>query len=148
MKPACQRFPKKGADLKKRCQAALIDNTGRRVLIVYERSFPRTLRRWGFPKGKFKEGENARECILRETCEETGIIIEDTPHKFLLRGNNSLILFELPAEAIKLELGPEIKYARWVDINWLIDDAKNSVDKYNSHLRKFLPRVFRRLLKD
>jgi len=36
---------------------------------------------WGFPKGHLSEGETHTKCAIRETLEETGILVE--PHKFL-----------------------------------------------------------------
>ena len=150
--PKCQLNPSQLDDQpRKKCQAALLDNTEEKILIVYEKSYPKHLRRWGLPKGKFKTGETATECVHREVCEEVGINVDQYPHVYRKKGRDQIIVFNKPADEIKLYIGPEILHAKWVDLNWLKSDVAqdklmgkmdpNYKYKYNNFMRSFIPKI-------
>lgn len=150
-KPRCQIFKDRRKDTRYRCQAALLDESKKKVLIVYENSYPINLRRWGFPKGKIKKGETNTECVHREVCEEVGIELRNYPHSYCKQGRDHIIVIHRPAEAIYLHLGPEILKAVWVDIAWLKNDVErdqalvknniNHTNKYNARLRSLVRKL-------
>ena len=150
--PACQIYPDTRKDIRnKKCQAVLLDKTGRKILIVYE-NVPKELthlQRWGLPKGKFKEGEVLEECVHREVCEEVGINVGDYPHVYRKQGRNHIVTFNKAADEIHLHLGPEIARAEWVDLDWLKSDVSRDISnqkrygtryiaKYNAPLKKVI----------
>ena len=105
------------------------------------------------PKGKYKVGEDNKECVHREVCEEVGIEVDKYPHIYRPQGSGHIVIFNKPAEEIPLFLGPEINSAKWVDLNWLKNDIKNEIKKsnqvptgtypykYNINIRKYVPKI-------
>ncbi|AUC61510.1 8-oxo-dGTP diphosphatase [Cyanobacterium sp. HL-69] len=59
--------------------AVIVDDEGL-ILIDKRRNKGSMANKWEFPGGKFEEGENAQECIVREIKEELGIDIEVGKH--------------------------------------------------------------------
>jgi mRNA-decapping enzyme subunit 2 len=53
---------------------------------------------WSFPRGKIDQDEDDFACAIREVQEETGYLIEDTPHDFLQRtiGEQDLKFYIVP----------------------------------------------------
>ena len=120
---------------------ALIDKSKKYVLIVFEKSYPVNLRKWGLTKGKVKEGETTLECGHREVCEEVGIEIAKYEHRYTKLGNNQIVIIEKDIKEIKMYLGKEILEAKWVLITWLKEDIEKSPEKYNSSARFMIDKI-------
>ena len=141
--PSCQYEEDTRLDIiGKRCQAALLDKTENKVLIIRE-NVPIELRRWGFPKGKYKIGESDIDCSHREICEEVGIVVDDYPHIYRKMGANQVIIFyEHYADEILIHIGPEVLATKWVNLNWLKKDSKIAPwGTYNATLRDFIMKI-------
>lgn len=63
-----------------RIGTAVIVNDEGLILIDKRRNKGTMANKWEFPGGKFEDGENAQECIVREIKEELGIDIEVGQH--------------------------------------------------------------------
>jgi len=136
--PACQRKHDRRPDLNKRCLGALLDNTGEWVIIIHENSFPKRDRKWGFPKGKFKIGENGTECMHREVCEEVGVDVSMYSHEYRKTGINQIVVFDDHRDDIPLFPGPEALQVKWVRVDWLKKDIARNPTKYNLITKKMV----------
>ena len=103
---------------------ALILNRGSLLATRRSRDMPHALK-WEFPGGKLKEGETARESILREIREELGIGVR-------IIGTLSAVCHAYPSHRVRLlpficepvegEISlAEHKEYRWVDYSALDD---------------------------
>jgi mutator protein MutT len=71
--------------------AAILDDDGRRVLLIQE-NYDR--RRWGFPGGALELGETPEEAVVREVREETGVEVRVEAHVGSYSvANSSLVVY-------------------------------------------------------
>lgn len=100
-----------------------------RILLVRGR----TTGIWSFPKGHLKQGEQAHECALRETREETGISLEPwafSGTKKLAAGE--YYLYEIPEQPLCPEDDAEVSCAGWFSLPELYRM------EVNTDIRRFL----------
>ncbi len=96
----------------------------------------RSTRKWSFPKGHPNTGESAFQCALRETMEETGILIPWQTHRpiKLSIGYYYVIFVEEEYKSFCND-AKEILQVCWVSIDEL-QELRGNVD-VNAFLKKF-----------
>lgn len=95
---------------------SIIYSSENRLLIVQGRKTGK----WSFPKGHKMEGETAHECSLRETYEETGLIIEDAYIEELQLAAGKYFVYKLSYEPALISYDTdEIMNACWVSLESL-----------------------------
>lgn len=135
-------------DIRKRCGAIITDKKMENMIVIRERSFPISLRRWGIPKGKFKEGEKNRECLHREVFEEVGIDIPQLRHKYIGSGPFQIIVLDYDYSdiPIRIEYQGEIESAMWMRIEDVLHWIKNEPKAFNMATKDHIGKI-KRLLK-
>lgn len=106
---------------------------------------------WGLPKGSFNNNENKYQCAIRETFEETGLIIDRKQlSKYCSVNNNSCTYFYLemnykPVYIQKTE-GNDANGIAWIRISCLTELINQNIMKLNYHTKiafnKFLGKRF------
>ncbi len=110
-----------------------------RILLVQGRS----TQKWSLPKGKINPNESFLECAIRETYEETGILLPNTivPRFTLTAGRYFLYYVDQEFSPKPLDTN-EIMDARWFSE----DDLKN-LPSINVDVSTFLRKYTRLLFK-
>lgn len=116
----------------------LIDKN-KKILIIYENSFPITLRKWGFPKGVKKISESNLMCAKRELKEETGIDLQFLNYKIIrVCSNNTCVITIVSIKTnknIKIIKGKEILKYKWISIDELQNECLTKPDLYNNSIK-------------
>ena len=95
---------------------SIIYSSENRLLIVQGRKTGK----WSFPKGHKMEGETAHECSLRETYEETGLLIQDLYIEELQLAAGKYFVYKLSYEPALISYDTdEIMNACWVSLESL-----------------------------
>lgn len=120
----------------------IYDKVSKKILLVQSNGHL-----WGQPKGSSLDGENERDCAIREVKEETGLEIQPNFATPLLRIQNNASYYYIEREECKLL--PNIKLKDndangicWININCLeelIQDGNMSISQHcRICIRKFL----------
>lgn len=92
---------------------SIIYSSESRLLIVQGRKTGK----WSFPKGHKTEEESSHECSLRETYEETGLLIKDKFIEELQLAAGKYFIYKLKDEPVLISYDlNEIVEARWVSL--------------------------------
>lgn len=99
-------------------------------LLMLNREKPFWMGNWNGVGGRIEEGETPTECMIRETYEETGIIVNDVNSKGTVIWSNDdgtiggmyIFLIDMP---INQELNGPVKVTEgildWKDIDWIFN---------------------------
>lgn len=94
--------------------------------------------KWGFPKGSVDSNETYKEAAIRETYEETGIVLKEDMLTRYKNRTGKVVLFHVnlnQLHPLKPQDTNEIKEAKWFHMD---DIPKINKDEMNLSLRKFL----------
>lgn len=126
----------------KKAGTFIFDPKSEKILIVQSRG-----KFWGSPKGSIDDDESIKHCAVRETMEETGIIIqENILNKFsCIKGK--CIYYDLEVSEFNPSIQTGIKDNDASGIGWIkINCLKNLIDKgyiiINQHLRLLIKKKF------
>ena len=124
----------------------IYDPNNQMVLLVQSRGCL-----WGLPKGSFNNNENKYQCAIRETFEETGLIIHKNQLNKYVSVNNNLCTYfylEMNHKPVYIQRtdGNDANGITWIRIRCLIDCIKQGKMKLNYHTKiafqKFLNKRF------
>lgn len=126
----------------KKAGTFIFDPISQKILIVQSRG-----KFWGAPKGSIDEDESIKHCAVRETMEETGIIVpENILNKFsCIKGK--CIYYDLEIKEFKPDIQTGIKDNDASGIGWIkLSCLKNLIDRkciiINQHLRLLIKKKF------
>lgn len=124
----------------------ILNRRNKKVLVI--QSYKRF---WGFPKGHVEENESLEHCAIRETAEETGILLHE---KDLMRSysvyNGDGVYFIVDGNNLSYDLEKMTSTEEITGINWM---CLRCLERYmrineilvNSHFRALLPTIRREL---
>ena len=102
----------------------------------------RRSQKWSFPKGHKNRSETYINCALRETLEETGVALYDTPHvAYHKLSVGEYYFFEVEGEIqTNIKDTSEIEEASWLSLSEIATlpcnvDVNNFLDKIDRRLR-------------
>jgi 8-oxo-dGTP pyrophosphatase MutT (NUDIX family) len=133
---------------KKCCFGFALVDINEKVLIVFENSYPVSLSKWGFPKGKKKEiDKDEFACMERELYEEVGIAISSLDYEIVknYRYNRCTIAFtriKHRCEDIQIVCGNEILVFKWVPLKQLIGEYLANPDYFNRSVTAVFTNTF------
>ena len=104
---------------------------------------------WGIPKGSIEEGENTKDCAIREVLEETGLKIKDNfTDKVVLYNSSTYYYLELKEE---LSIKPQTHIKNndangigWISLDCLQKMIKSKRIEVNRHF-KLVVKKFRNI---
>lgn len=79
--------------------------------------------KWGIPKGNIEKTESTKKCAIRETYEETGLLLRTVGDNTVCLLHNMFFLYEVSLKSIFKDLqdhrfrGDEITGIAWVSID-------------------------------
>mgnify|MGYP001375423102 CR=1 FL=1 len=108
------------------------------ILIVQSRG-----NMWGFPKGSLEQGENFKECALREFREETGIVMKedilDVTKEFKVNHFVKYYFVDTKREYNDIGINDDVNNDAngicWIKLDCLRDMMINNDLKFNYHAR-------------
>jgi ADP-ribose pyrophosphatase YjhB (NUDIX family) len=121
---------------------------GSEVLLVQPRA---NQDRWGLPKGHVDEGESFEDAAVRETLEETGILVDlipitlGTAHVKLKNEDKTIIIYMAVPRDDKSE--PEPRDDENYRVAWWSIDALPPIMQSQKNMFEALPTVVKRILK-
>ncbi len=124
-----------------RCGTIITDITKTFIIIVFEKSYPVHLRKWGIPKGhKESYDTNMLNCAKRETLEEVNLNLDKYNHNMLKTkkiGKLTVYYIQIldTIDNIKIKPGDEILKTFWVKINDVKDLIKKNPNQFNAAIR-------------
>ena len=117
----------------------LFDKEEKCVLIVQSRG-----KLWGIPKGTVKDDENYSDAAIRETAEETGIVVDITQlSDDVLRISNSLYYFcSIKKREVKVQKTEEndVNSIGWIKLECLkkmLTDKTIKLTKHSQNILKY-----------
>lgn len=140
------RYPK--GSRRVRCGTIILNYARKKVLII--QSYKRF---WGLPKGHVEENETAIDCALRETQEETGIILDKNDlGKSYSVYNGDGIYYIVKGDQFTIDPTQIISKEEITGITWIcLDCLQYFMDHrnllINSHFRALLPVIRQELYK-
>ena len=127
---------------KKKAGIILYDNNINSILIVQSRG-----KYWGFPKGTKNDEESIKECAIRETMEETGIIVDPNHLKVEKIINNKATYYFLNFK--KCNVIPQTHISDndansigWINIKCLQNMLNNDVIRFNQQCKRAFNKYF------
>ena len=107
---------------------------------------------WKLPGGTGKTSETPKQCVIRETREETGVILSISDLKFLHKEDNGdhilyVYLSQLPETPKLLDKGDEREKTRIVPLNKVLSWQTADVPLLLPHHRKLVEQFVRALVK-
>ena len=128
--------------IKKKAGMFIYDPVKRKILIVQSRG-----NFWGLPKGTLNQGEQERDCAIREVKEETGLIIDKDEFKKATKIRNRAIYFYVEKNECQVKIQENIIDNDVNGIGWInIDCLESSVKNGNITLNKHCKIVFERFM--
>lgn len=132
---------RKRKEKKERSGACIFDPSMRKALFVFQRAS----KKWSWPKGKKKKGEDNVMCMYRELEEETGLDLKNVRHTILKyfpynhKRDHMYVIRLLQPIAIPTERRDvfEIEKVKWWDPKTLIDSS-SSINKLTKDTIKVL----------
>lgn len=120
---------------------------GQDMLLLNRRKAP-TMGLWNGVGGKLEKNETPYECVIRETFEETGIVLDHVTYAgnalfHSEHGNSGMYIFivEFPPDSeLFTPLDTVEGILDWKPIKWILDEDNLGVV---GNLKKFLPEVLR-----
>ncbi|MBE9222709.1 8-oxo-dGTP diphosphatase MutT [Cyanobacterium stanieri LEGE 03274] len=110
-----------------RIGTAVIVNDEGLILIDKRRNKGTMANKWEFPGGKFEDGENAQECIVREIKEELGIDIRVGKHLMNVRHDYPHVSLTLMVYYAHI-LSGEPKTLECAEIRWVKPEQLSDFD--------------------
>ena len=111
--------------INKKAGVFIYDSLRKKVLIVQSKG-----NLWGMPKGTFEDGESSKDCAIRETFEETGIILS-----YDQLGKCFHIYMPLRDVEIKHSIDNDVSGISWINIHCLQHLVHNKIIKLNHHAK-------------
>lgn len=126
----------------KKAGTFIFDPKSEKILIVQSRG-----KFWGAPKGSIDEDETIKHCAVRETMEETGIVIQENDLNRFNCIKGKCIYYDLEVSEFNPSIQTGIKDNDASGIGWIkINCLKNLIDKkniiINQHLRLLIKKKF------
>jgi len=120
--------------INKKAGVFIYDSLRKKVLIVQSKG-----NLWGMPKGTFENGESSKDCAIRETFEETGIILsyDQLGKCFHIydQANYFFINMSLRDVEIKQSIDNDVSGIGWINIHCLQHLVHNKIIKLNHHAK-------------
>jgi len=132
--------------LSKKAGIFIYDPRTKMVLLVQSRGCL-----WGLPKGSFNNNETKYQCAIRETLEETGLIIHRNKLNRCFSVNNKLCTYfylEMDYKPVSIQRteGNDANGIVWIRISCLTECINQGKMKLNYHTKiafnKFLGKKF------